>query len=117
MPPEYLYQLAAVAAPSLALLMASAYYAGRRRERRDLWPDVAAAARYEMACRDVMTWCCEDEFRAARRVAAHIMAHGKGEALNSGTPVGNENCTVAGLREQLRAINARAAALQGAGNG
>jgi hypothetical protein len=93
------------------------YFAGRRHERRDLWAEVCAAARYKQACRDVLMWCCQKEFRAARRVAAHIMAHGEGESLNAGTPCGDEPCTVNGLREQLRKINAdlHGAAAQRAG--
>ena len=67
--------------------------------------DIASAGRYELACREVLTWCCDAEFRAARRDAAHIMAIGEGGGLNSGTPCGDEPCTVNGLREQLRRIN------------
>ena len=99
------FDVLVIGTPVMVLVMSAAYYAGRSRERRELLPEAAAAARYKMACRDVLTWCCEDEFRPARRVAAHIMAHGEGEALNSGTPCADEPCTVNGLREQLRRIN------------
>ena len=100
-----LFDVLAIATPVMLLVASAAYYAGRRRERRELWPEAAAAARYKLACRDVMTWCCEDEFKAARNVAAHILAHGEGHALNAGTPLADEPCTVAGLREQLRRAN------------
>lgn len=99
-----------IGAPLMVLLMSAAYYAGRRRERRELWPEVAAAERYKMACRDVLKWCCADEFRAARLVAGHIMDHGEGAGpINAGTPHGDETCTVNGLREQLRRISHEAA--------
>ena len=94
-----------VCLPAMALTTSAAYYAGRNRERRELWPEAAAAARYKMACRDVLTWCCQDEFRSARLVAGHIMDHGEGKGANAGTPCGDETCTVDGLREQLRRIN------------
>lgn len=67
--------------------------------------DIANAARYKDACRDLLTWCGQEEFRPARLVAAHIMAIGEGEGLNAGTPCGYEACTVDGLREQLRRMN------------
>ncbi len=100
------FEVLAIGAPVMVLVMSAAYYAGRRRERRELWPEAAAAERYKMACRDVLTWCCQDEFRAARLVAGHIMDHGEGvRPINAGTPWGDETCTVNGLREQLRRAN------------
>ncbi len=99
------FDVLAIGAPVLVLVTSVAYYAGRRRERRELWPEAAAAERYKMACRDVLMWCCQDEFRAARLVAGHIMDHGEGTGINSGTPCGDEACTVNGLREQLRRVN------------
>jgi len=99
------FDVLAIATPAMVLVMSAAYYAGRRRERRELWPEAAAAARYKMACRDVLTWCCQDEFRSARLVAGHIMDHGEGAVINAGTPCGDESCTVDGLREQLRRVN------------
>lgn len=38
------------------------------------------------------------------RVLENLRAEAEGEALNGGTPHGNENCIVAGLREQLLQI-------------
>lgn len=100
------FDVLAIGAPVMALVTSAAYCAGRRRERRELWPEAAAAERYKMACRDVLTWCCQDEFRAARLVAGHIMDHGEGAGpINAGTPHGDETCTVNGLREQLRRVN------------
>lgn len=90
--------------------IAVAYAAGRRRERRDLWPDACAASRYRDACRDIMVWCSMPEFRAARLVAAHIQAHGDGEVINAGTPHGDEPCTVDGMREQLRRLQSESGA-------
>lgn len=99
------FDVLAIGTPVMVLVISAAYYAGRRRERRELWPEVAAAERYKMACRDVLTWCCQDEFRSARLVAGHIMDHGEGAGINAGTPHGDETCTVNGLREQLRRVN------------
>lgn len=67
--------------------------------------DIDSAGRYRLACRDVMTWCCEDDLKAARMTARQIMACGEGEGLNAGTPIGDEACQVHGLREQLRQLS------------
>lgn len=106
------FDVLAIGAPVMALVTSAAYCAGRRRERRELWPEAAAAERYKMACRDVLTWCCQDEFRVARLVAGHIMDHGEGKGqINAGTPWGDETCRVDGLREQLRRVNRETANL------
>lgn len=75
---------------------------GRVSKRSDI--DIKRSARYAMACEDVLRWCSGDEFRAARQVSGHIHAIGEGEGLNAGTPVADEPCQIAGLREQLRRI-------------
>ena len=100
------FDVLAIGTPAMVLVMSAAYYAGRRRERRELWPEAAKAGRYKMVCRNVLTWCCQDEFRAARLVAGHVMDYGEGVGpINAGTPHGDETCTVNGLREQLRRVN------------
>ena len=96
------FDVLAIATPMMVLVTSAAYYAGRRRERREMLPAADRAARYKLACRDVMTWCCEDDLKAARMTARQIMACGEGEGLNAGTPLDDEPCTVNGLREQLR---------------
>jgi len=88
------------------VFVVTAYFFGKHQERKAVQPFIDARYRYKWACRDVLTWCCEDEFRSARRVAAQIMAAGEGDGMNAGTPCGDEPCTVNGLREQLRTINA-----------
>ena len=99
-----LFDVLAIGTPVMVLTMGVAYYAGRSRERREMLPAADAAARYRLACRDVMTWCCEDELKAARMTARQIMACGEGDGLNAGTPVGDEACQISGLREQLRSM-------------
>ena len=99
------FDVLAIGAPLMVLTMTAAYYAGRARERREMLPAADAAARYRLACRDVMTWCCDDDLKAARMTARQIMACGEGEGLNAGTPIGDEACQVRGLREQLRRLN------------
>ncbi|WP_343742108.1 hypothetical protein [Herbaspirillum huttiense] len=58
------------------------------------------ADRYLFAILDLDRWCGHP-FPAARVIAKHLKAVGEGEALNAGTPSGEEPCTVMGLREQL----------------
>ena len=96
------FDVLAIATFVMVLTTSAAYYAGRMRERREMLPAADKAARYRQACRDVMTWCVEDDLKAARMTARQIMACGEGEGLNAGTPCSDEPCTVNGLREQLR---------------
>lgn len=73
----------------------------RQRKSRDRQRLRDRLERYRRATSDVDVWCGH-EFPYARLIAEHIQAHGEGDNLNAGTPMGNEPCTVSGLREQLR---------------
>lgn len=64
--------------------------------------------RYLFAILDLDRWCGH-QFPAARVIAKHLKAVGEGKAINAGTPHGEEPCTVMGLREQLRRLEAKAA--------
>lgn len=80
------------------------YEAGRAKERRTSRHDSERAWRYQNACREVMQWCVDGELKMARNTAAHIEAHGEGDALNAGTPCGDEPCTISGFRQRLRGL-------------
>jgi hypothetical protein len=87
-------------------LVTAAYCIGATAERKKCFPRLDAEFRYQQACKDVMTWLREDEFRGARMAASHIYHLGEGFVpVNSGMPHGDEVCTIPGLREQLRRHN------------
>lgn len=80
-----------------------AYDIGRQEGRRDCADDVERADRYRAAVDDLDRWCGQ-EHPQARLISTHLFAHGEGDSLNAGTPVGEEPCTISGLREQLRRL-------------
>lgn len=92
----------------LALGMFVGYFAGKLRgeiKQQDLWRNhMEKCSRYMRAVDDLDKWCghCSPH---ARLIARHIRAHGEGEGCNSGTPVGDEPCTISGLREQLKRLS------------
>lgn len=65
--------------------------------------DVDRVRRYAEAVKDLLTWCGYDHPEAFV-IAKHLEALGEGLGVNSGTPVGEEPCTVVGLRTQLDRI-------------
>lgn len=68
-------------------------------------PDLEAAYHYRQAVDDLDRWCGHTSPHA-RLIARHLIAMGEREACNAGTPHADEACTVSGLREQLRRIDA-----------
>jgi len=73
------------------------------RQMKDHAREEARANRYFHAVDDLDRWCGH-EFTQARIIASHVKAVGEGEALNAGTPVADEPCTISGLRDQLRRL-------------
>lgn len=90
-----------------ALAAVFAYEMGKHRGRIDSFPHIDRANRYQHAVDSVDMWCGH-EFPQARLIAAHLMAEGEGLGMNAGTPMGDEPCTISGLREQLRRVAAEA---------
>ncbi len=68
--------------------------------------EVLALERYRLAVDQLDKWCGY-EIPQARLIAQHLHSHGEGLHLNAGTPVGDEPCTINGLREQLRRLAAK----------
>ena len=93
----------------LALLVFAAYGIGTIRgeiKQQDLWRDhMEKSSRYIRAVDDLDRWCGHTSPHA-RLIARHIDAIGEGKGCNAGTPAGDEPCTVDGLREQLRRLDA-----------
>lgn len=93
----------------LTLVIIPAYAIGLLRgkyKQQKLWQDhMDTANRYIFAVDDLDRWCSHTS-KHAKLIARHLKAQGKGEGCNSGTPVGDEACTVHGLREQLKRIDA-----------
>ena len=95
----------------LALGMFVGYFAGKLRgeiKQQDLWRNhMEKSSRYMQAVDDLDKWCghCSPH---ARLNARHLKAQGEGEGCNSGTPVGDEPCTISGLREQLKRLSQEA---------
>ena len=95
----------------LALGMFVGYFAGNLRgeiKQQDLWSNhMEKCSRYIQAVDDLDKWCghCSPH---ARLIARHLKAQGEGEGCNSGTPVGDEPCTISGLREQLKRLSQEA---------
>ena len=95
----------------LALGMFVGYFAGKLRgeiKQQDLWRNhMEKCSRYMRAVDDLDKWCghCSPH---ARLIARHLKAKGEGEGCNSGTPVGDEPCTISGLREQLKRLSQEA---------
>ena len=87
------------------------YFAGKLRgeiKQQDLWRNhMEKCSRYMRAVDDLDKWCGHSSPHV-RLIARHIKAHGEGEGCNSGTPVGDEPCTISGLREQLKRLSQEA---------
>jgi len=90
------------------LVVITAYLIGSLRgkyKQQKLWQDhMDTANRYIFAVDDLDRWCSHTSAHA-KLIARHLKAQGEGEGCNSGTPVGDEACTVHGLREQLKRID------------
>ena len=78
---------------------------GRRTGHADTSGQCEMAERLASAVDDLDKWCGASSPHA-RLIARHLTAHGLGQSLNAGTPCGDEPCTIAGLREQLRRLDA-----------
>ena len=95
----------------LALGMFVGYFAGKLRgeiKQQYLWRSrMEKCSRYIQAVDELDKWCghCSPH---ARLIARHLKAQGEGEGCNSGTPVGDEPCTISGLREQLKQLSQEA---------
>lgn len=93
----------------LALFVFAAYGIGTIRgeiKRQDLWRDhMEKSSRCIRAVDDLDRWCGHTSPHA-RLIARHIDAIGEGKGCNAGTPHDDEPCTVDGLREQLRRLDA-----------
>lgn len=59
------------------------------------------ANRYYWAMDDLDKWCRHD-LPEVEVIAKYLTAKGEGFTMNAGTPVGDEACTIQGLREQIR---------------
>ena len=68
-------------------------------------PDLEAAYHYRQAVDDLDRWCGQTSTHAGL-IARHLKARGEQAACNAGTPNADEACTVSGLREQLRRLDA-----------
>lgn len=97
----------------LALFVGAAYLIGRsvgKYQQQELWREhMDKCNRYVYAVKDLDTWCGHQSPHA-RLIARHLRSAGEGLGLSGGTPVGDEACTVNGLREQLKRIDAARAA-------
>ena len=87
----------------VCVALSTTYDIGKRKGHRDCAPDSERADRYRDAVDALDKWCGH-ESPQARLIAAHLLAVGEGMAMNAGTPCGDEPCTIAGLREQLRRV-------------
>lgn len=100
--------IAAVAAVFLVLAYWLGLFIGARRQR-DLWSDhMDKGNRYIYAVDDLDRWCGHRSPHA-RLIARHLSALGEGKGHNAGTPAGDEACSVSGLREQLKQLDAATA--------
>lgn len=81
------------------------YLAGKRHGREGCARAVRRGERYADAVDNLDRWCGH-ESPAARLIAAHLKAEGEGLPMNAGTPAFDEVCTISGLREQLRRLEA-----------
>jgi hypothetical protein len=94
---------------SLVYVALMAYWFGKWRgalKQRDLWADhMAKGNSYIYAVEDLDRWCGHTSPHA-KLIARHLYAQGEGLGCNAGTPNGDEACTVHGLREQLKRLDA-----------
>lgn len=87
----------------VCVALSTTYDIGKRKGHRDCASDSERADRYRDAVDALDKWCGYESAQA-RLIAAHLLAVGEGMAINSGTPCGDEPCTISGLREQLRRV-------------
>ncbi|MGJ7544592.1 hypothetical protein [Variovorax sp. LT1R16] len=74
--------------------------------QRDMWQaHMEKSSRYIRAVDDLDRWCGHTSPHA-RLIARHLDAIGEGKDCNAGTPAGDEACTIDGLREQLKRLDA-----------
>lgn len=59
------------------------------------------ANRYLFAIDSLDKWCRYD-LPEIEVICKYLIAKGEGLPMNAGTPIGNEACTISGLREQIR---------------
>ena len=62
--------------------------------------DSSTLSRYRLTLSQYQRWL--GEFPEVARVLDNLEVESEGGSLNAGTPTGLENCTVSGLRDQLR---------------
>jgi hypothetical protein len=100
----------------VVVLIGLAYALGRflgAAAQRDIWrPHMEKASAYAYAVDDLDRWCGHSSPHA-RLISRHLRAHGEGENRNAGTPVGDEACSIMGLREQLARLDGSGARRQG----
>lgn len=78
---------------------------GSRRQRNFWSRHMEVGHDYRRAVDDLDRWCGHSSPHA-RLIAAHLLAAGEGHSRNAGTPHSSEPCTIDGLREQLRRLDA-----------
>ncbi len=78
---------------------------GAARQRRQWAGRMEKCRRYQAAVDDLDKWCGHGSPHA-RLIARHLKAEGEGLEMNAGTPYADEACTISGLREQLRRLEA-----------
>lgn len=79
-------------------------YVGRLRHLALVEKHLGRATNYQRAVDDLDRWCGYASPHA-RLIARHLKAHGEDTGYNAGTPLADEACNVAGLREQLRRLD------------
>ncbi|PZQ69584.1 MAG: hypothetical protein DI563_19385 [Variovorax paradoxus] len=89
-------------------------FIGAARQRAQWTDHMEKGSRYAYAVDDLDRWCGHSSPHA-RLIARHLRAEGEGEPMNAGTPMADEACTISGLREQLRRLDAKATTSQGEG--
>lgn len=89
----------------IALTASLAYDLGKQQGQVNCAPNVERAYRYQRAVDDLDRWCGHTSPHA-ELIARHLKARGERAACNAGTPHADEACTVSGVREQLRRLDA-----------
>ena len=101
--------LALVTLGAAAFVFTVGYLMGRleggARQRKRWRPHIEKCDRYRHAVDDLDHWCGYSSPHA-RLIARHLRAAGEGLGMNAGTPHSDEACTISGLRDQLRRLDA-----------
>lgn len=79
---------------------------GEHRQRKRWEDHMNRCNRYIYAVDNLDKWCGHTSPHA-KLIARHLRAEGDGLGLNAGTPSGDEACTIDGLREQLKRLDAK----------